>query len=779
MMKMFRLGEWWCIAPAFGAFLLMGLPPGKTKAAAPEIANLSLRGLQTGATTTLIIEGSNLLPRPRLLLPVPIASQTILRNAAPNRVAVKVRLAANVSPGLYPLRVANRHGVSQPVLIGIDDLEQMPFERQIASLPAALHGKLPSSGTLKTSFIGTKGQRIVVEIEARRLGAAVDPMLELYDPRQVPLAYSQGKAFLGGDARLEAILPADGQYTVAVHDVLYRAGSPSYFRLKVGELYYADRVFPLGGRRDTEGSFELIGTLPPAVRQIKVDLHTPAKENPVPLPPLHGLTGTVPRIFVEDFPEIMQSTPPKGRLQEVAVPAVINGRIAKPGEEDRYRLLVKPGMSLRFEVLANRAGSPLDGVLYLRNERGVQLAMSDDRPNTVDPGLEFTVPDGLTSLVVALTDLEGRGGKEFIYRLAITPAGRPDFSLALFEDRLLIPRGGAAVTRVRANRAGYQGPIKLTLGGLPEDVHVSGDVIPAGASGTLLSLTAGSDAKLVPVLSRLLGTGGDAKTPIQRLARLTQTPLTELEPWLRSDLAVAVTERCPVQITWESNQSTLVIGGIYPAQVKLRRAKRAAGPIRLSLLTSQVAPKTSDGKQDDLKRALRLENAPLLAADQTEATAAVIVPADLPIGLYDLAIRAELLSADRQNVLATAVTPSRRVQARQPFVLQLAGPAIIKAKSGTGLVGKLKGKVIRANGFTDPVRVTLGGLPAGLSPPTVALAGDRSDFELPVAFASDTKLAALLNLKVVATSQIGPLRVLKTSELPVSVQVSPGGSGPD
>jgi hypothetical protein len=48
-----------------------------------------------------------------------------------------------------------------------------------------------------------------------------------------------------------------------------------------------------------------------------------------------------------------------GTMQEVTVPAVINGRLGAAGEEDRYKLVVQPGAKLRFDVMANRAGSPL------------------------------------------------------------------------------------------------------------------------------------------------------------------------------------------------------------------------------------------------------------------------------------------------------------------------------------------------------------------------------------------------------------------------------------
>jgi hypothetical protein len=432
-------------------------------------------------------------------------------------------------------------------------------------------------------------------------------------------------------------------------------------------------------------------------------------------------------------------------------------------------------MKLRFDVVASGAGSPLDGVLFLRNDSGAQLATSDDRPNTIDPGLDFTVPSGVTSLVVALTDLLGRGGNDYIYRLAVIPADRPDFSLAMFEDRQLIPAGGTAVLRIRANRAGYDGPIKLSLPELPEGVAAAANEIPAGATDTLLSLNAPSGMKPSQVVTRIIGASDDPKKPIQRLAMLPATPITELQPWLRSELAVAVTESGPVHIAWEGSAAPLPIGNRHPLQVKVARGTGTSGPIRLSLLTSQIVPKTTDGKQEDVKRALRLDGTAMIAADKGSGEAPILVPADLPASTYDLAIRAELLSADAKSVLATAVTPSRRLQAHRPFTLQLAGPSVIETKSGSGLTGKLRGKVNRASGFTSPVTVTLAGLPAGVTAPTAMVAGDKTDFELSVAFPDDTKLSALLKIKLSATSQIGPQQLLKADEVPVTIQLVQGG----
>jgi hypothetical protein len=646
----------------FAAAALAGLAPAVL--AAPAIQAVSPRGLRAGATTTVTIDGADLLPEPRVFLPVPVAGQTVKQGAAASRVQIALTLAKDVAPGFYLFRVANAKGFSNAVIVAVDDLEQTPLAPETPRLPAALYGTLSDSAAARTTFAGKKGQRVVAEVEARRLGSALDPLLELYDARRVQLAWSQGLPVLSGDARLEATLPADGSYTVELRDALYRAGPGSAYRLKVGDLRYADLAFPLAVQRGTRASVQLIGNVPADTRA-EVDLGFTGADHPVPLPRVTGLTGAAPAVLVSDLTEVVEATT-EGKPQEVTAPVAVNGRLSAPREEDRYRLLVKPGMQLRFDVLAERAGSPLDGVLVVRNGAGAQLASSDDRPNTVDPGLDFTVPQGATALLVTLTDLHGRGGPNYVYRIAVTQAGQPDFSLTLLDDRSHVPQAGTTLVRVRASRAGYGGPIKLSVPELPADVVVSGDEIPAGATDTLLSLSAPPGIKPRQLLTKVVGESTDPKVALRRTALLAETAATQNRPWMRGELAVGVVEPVPIRVEWDTAEPNLPIGQNLTANVKVDRDASASGPVRLSLVTSQVVPRTKDGKQDDAARALRMEGTPMIAANQTEGTAKILIPGDLPAQPYDLAVRAELLSADGKAVVATAVTPGRRLTAAKP-----------------------------------------------------------------------------------------------------------------
>ena len=95
------------------AFALSLVMAQHAAAAAPRINNLSLRGLQAGGVTTLVIEGSELLPDPRIFFSAPVARQAIKDGAKPERLEVEIALDGQTPSGIYLLRVASASGISR------------------------------------------------------------------------------------------------------------------------------------------------------------------------------------------------------------------------------------------------------------------------------------------------------------------------------------------------------------------------------------------------------------------------------------------------------------------------------------------------------------------------------------------------------------------------------------------------------------------------------------------------------------------------------------------
>jgi len=749
------------VLPAVACAVWMALTTSPALSAPPVVTDLSIRGLQIGGTTTIAVTGNNLLPNPQVLLPVAIAEQRVKPGATAKRCEIEITLAGDVAGGFYQLWIANSRGVAAPVGVAIDHLPNAPFASRVPELPVALGGMVQRSDILRTTLKGRRRQRLVVETEAARLGSKLEPVIRLYDEHETQVAWAQRSATLSGDARMVVTLPADGIYTIELHDALYRAAAGSFFRLKVGDLPFADLVFPIGVSRPTRASLEYLSTN--VDDNLKAVFGSFETADFVPAPWPHGthLTGPRPRIVMGDAPELLEQ-PSGAKPQSLPVPAAVNGRLNVEAEVDRYRLAVKAGQNLRFDLLAGRVGSSLDGVLTVTDEKGRRLAGNDDRPGTSDPGLDYKVPNGVDSIVVAVSDLQDRGGSDFVYRLAVDLIDRADYSLSLTSSRQQLPSGGVALLRVHADRRRYNGPIRLAFRDLPPGIAVRGNVIPAGATDALVTLIAPESAP-VQLLTRLDGEAAAAGTTLWRPALAPQTELSKCQPWLQQELALAVTEPSPIDVRWaqSSGEEKLLLGQGLPTRVEIRRAEGTQGEVRLALLSSQVTPKkkatspTNPRAQidvDDPERSLRLDGQPTIAGDASNTTAKLLVPADLPRITYDLAIQAELLSTDGKRVLATAVTPARRMTVAAPFSLQLAESTSVEAPAGIGEPGRLIGKLRRAAGFDLPVTVTLGGLSNDLPVPKVVVPAGKDDFSLALAFPFGSKAGPLENVKLLGTA---------------------------
>jgi hypothetical protein len=706
-------------------------------AAEPAVRNVTVRGLQVGGTTTLTVDGDDLGKSPRLLLPFP-TKQTLKPGSTDKQATFDVSLGDDVTPGYHHLRVVTDGGVSLPVIVGVDKLPQRPFTAAAGTLPAALHGTLSGSAVAETTFSGKAGQLVRVEVECLRLGSKLRPVVHLYGPKKLQLAWAWPGTAPLGDVRLEAKLPEDGTYTVTVHDEQYAAAAPGFFRLKIGDWTAVDQVFPPVVGQNVK-SVELLGPSPASV-----DV-PPAKGAFVTLPWPKGGTWTGPRPCAEvsTRTEVLEQ-PTAGKLQELpAGPVGVSGKLLTPREEDRYRVPVTPGTKVRFEVFAERIGSPVDAALVIRNEAGAELARVEDGPGTLDPALEYTVPDKVTAVVVGVLDSAGRGGPRAVYRLTVDPSPSPaDVRLTTPAQKVVFPAGGRAVVPVFAERKGYTGPVALTVDKLP-GVTLDGAAIPPECDGALVTVTGG---KGEPAVVTLRGRGDGLP---ERPVFLRGHPLERLQPWLAAELAVApAAGKSELSIDWRGlpDAAALKPTGKLTLPVKIARPD---GPnaVRLTLLTSQ--PPTLLNNQPDPNRSLRPEKPVELAAKVTDGELVVLVPPELSSPAYDVAVQAELLSPDKQKVLATAYTTVRRLEVKRPVALALDGQARIDARPGAAV--EVAGTVKRADDVKGDVTVTLTGLPAGITVPPVTVKAADTAFRVKFTLPPATKPGELTGVKLTAT----------------------------
>jgi hypothetical protein len=498
-----------------------------------------------------------------------------------------VEPAGDLAVGAYPIRVETPDGISNIQLLAVGTFPEY-FEDEsrpgalansndtietaqpLPSAPLTLNGALEGPERDVFRIQAGSGEKQVFEVEARRLGSAIDPVLEILDASGKTLARSEDAPLLGLDARVAVTFPRDGYYYVVVHDSRYSKQTASFYRLKIGSYTYPQEVFPLGGRRG-----EMLG-VSLGVQKITVDLRQMdknARQVFVNLPD----SAVMPVPFaVGDDPEI---TAPVS--EAVRVPITINGRLSKPGQVDRYKVHVSPGEPLAFRIQARELGtSKLMAVITVFDEKGNILGRSGDEPladdvynvnqsrTAGDPMLRVKAPEGSTSVVVTVEDLALRGGPNYAYRLNVQSVAQ-DFRVILNAPYVNVPAGGSAMLPVTVLRQGYDGEVQLRISNAPQGLRVEGGYVVAGAvvketaqnrnsRGTLI-LTAEPGVNLTPADLIVEGVGQlpDGSSLIRRaeapamLVNVTgateqgsvdrQRPLTA--PWLGLDLPMARTRQ--------------------------------------------------------------------------------------------------------------------------------------------------------------------------------------------------------------------------------------------
>ncbi len=704
-------------------------------ASEPSVRTVDVRGLQVGAVTTLVFEGDGFGKSPKLLFPFNV-TPVLKTGSTEKKASFDITLPADIIPGFYQCSLIAEGGVSLPVLLGIDHLVQKPFAVSIDQpLPIALHGTISGSQILETKFQGTKGQQLMVEVEAQKLGSKLQPVLHLYNSKKLQIAWSWPVPHLFGDTRLETTLPEDDTYTIALHDLEYAAGAPGLFRMKVGRWEFFDQVIPTVVAEGKVKAVELMGNMPVA----KLNMPTIKGAGSVVLPwPSQGKwSGMRPFVQAGSSKEYVEAQAPP--MQELAgLPLLVHGKLSSPNEEDRYLLKCIPKSKLRFDVFAERIGSAVDAGLVLRNDKGVEIARSEDRPGSSDPLLEFTVPDNIASIQVCVIDTQGRGGPKANYRLAIedisTPEVSANFNLITPIQRLSLNANSNIVFPVWANRNGYTGKIDVQFSQLPKGVKLEGNLIPPEGEGALITLSTNTEA-VTPIVTTLIGKNDKG---IDSDVGVLNHPLQRLQPWMASEIAVApVSEKAPsLSIAWNNlpKDAAFVPGMKLNLPVKVNRADLGS-PVRLTVLTSQNATKVNN--QPDPKVALKAEKAVEVAAKASDATVTVLVPVGpFPASVYDITLQAELLSANKQVVLATAFAPVLRLPLRIPLVVKIDKPdkleALFDSKKGSEFL--FKGKVERSDGLVGDITLAATGLPAGAKFEPALIKADKSEFDGKIIF---------------------------------------------
>ena len=585
-------------------------------AAAPSLTRLEPRGGQRGQAVKLTLVGRGLGDASEIESRIPGAVTPLSPPKNPmqrgRELPFLVEIAPEAAVGIYPVRVKSPKGLSNILLFTVGafpevaeaessrtgNVNDSAGQAQPVETPVIVNGTLYGPDRDYYRIEAAKRERLVIEVEARRVGSAVDPLIQVLDSSGRRLAWNDDAPGIGIDARVEVEFPEAGSYFIAVRDSKFSKQEQDYYRLKIGKFAYAEGLYPLGWQRGGETAVEFIGGNLDAPVRTNIDLSREQLAAEFAMLHVPGMPGALPMPFVLSGQSEALET---GGAKNVLEPETwMNGRIAKPGEVDTYVLNVKPEEHWYIELHATTLGtSRLYGVLTARLPGGKQMMSTQNltaeeklsnldvsQDTGIDQFLSFRSSDAQGEIHIEVEDLLGRGGPDFGYRI-IARRQSGDFTLTLRSHEVNVPTNGTALVIVNAERRGYDGPIRLFVPEIPDGLVAEGGNMPlyeiAGStrqgSSALLTLTHKPGSELRDAALRIWGEAEIGGRLVRRRARGPGLEVNvqsdneirrlgsgfssaNVAPWLGADLPIRIVPEQPASIEVTSPRYMRIIPGL-------------------------------------------------------------------------------------------------------------------------------------------------------------------------------------------------------------------------
>jgi hypothetical protein len=479
------------------------LPPVKIAPQTPTLTTPAYLGIKTGDKAEVVFTGTNLAEPTGIICTcsgVQFTIPTDNKNGTnPNLLRVQVAVPPQTPIGVYGLRLATRQGVSNMRPFVVDELpaiaevdnNRSKTAAQSLTIPAVVLGRTDAESSDFFKIAVSAGQRLTIEVLARRLGSPLDPWIVLYDAktqRELIHLTADDTPGLQGDCRLIHTFSQGGEYLIEVRDSTWRGGADFHYRLRIADCPGVTTAFPLALQRGQKGSVGFAGpgaeSLPPVVVQAPAD-RTVEALLVAPRYASGGVQGWPVPVHLHDWPETTEQEPNNSPAQAhpLPLPGGVSARFDKAGDLDHFRVTAKKGQKIAAVARAFEFRSPCEVFVRVLNAKGNELARSN--PAQLPARAEWTAPeDG--DYVIACEHLNYRGGANEVYHLTVLPV-IGDFTLSCPVDRLEAPPGGSTALLVAVNRIdGFKGPIELQAVGSPV---VNGSItVPAGQDFTFLPL---------------------------------------------------------------------------------------------------------------------------------------------------------------------------------------------------------------------------------------------------------------------------------------------------
>jgi len=570
----------------------------------PIIDRMDASNLRPGQTTSVVVSGKQLAGTMSLWTPVgmllPKDGQDLTKDQP---VTLEGTIAANVIPGIYPVRLVTNHGCSEAAFVVVDDLPSVASAAesedrksgQLIAPPCCIDGQLNPVLSRFFRVAMTTGQSVNVEVFARRLGSDLDPVLCVTGPDGHEVAYRDDMPGAEGDTQLQFTAAVDGEYRIEVRDVRFAGGGRYYFHLRLGKLPMVSSVSP----RIVQAGHN-VWSIGPAGEVLAETMPANTPETIGSLIPVTFRTAdfdgsSLNTVVMTNQPTQAEVEPNNSQAEATPASAeshVLTGSLQQAGDTDWFKITTTAAMPLLVTTHTREVSSPADVKLELFNADGGKIVENDDA-GTRDAELATQLP-GAGEFYLKVSDIAGRGGPAWTYALSFYQ-GRKAVRVTAPVDRINVPRGGSAGMQLTVKRIHYDGPVEVEATGLPAAIQMTPFVLGSKQSTAPVVLTAtdpaatSSDADWGTVSFKVSTPEGfeisAAEFQLAPPAPKKQDNEVFRSARMRTDLFTAVQPASQFSITADPVVVTVVQGAAATVTLRSIRAADWTMPIEIALAT--------------------------------------------------------------------------------------------------------------------------------------------------------------------------------------------------
>ena len=400
-----------------------------------------------------------------------------------DKVKIRISIAPNVPCGFYDLRLHAPQGVSNMLPFEVSSYPNiiesgkstLRKPDQVASLPAVLCGQVTPGGIDYYRFAGHKGERLVASAKGRQLVPYIadavpgwfQPVIKIVDSQGKEIAYCDDYRH-NVDPVIITTLPKDDNYTLMIHDAIFRGRQDFNYRIEVGVIPFVTGRYPAYGtvgksvKQQIEGAN--LGAKHSSAKPQKAGYNSLTFTNNI------GTSNAVSFYALPKSIKLIQY--PKEENTLLTLTSAVADSLTAKSKMKHYKIKAEVGVPIIVELIGRRNGSKIDAVMRLRDWSGKIVAEVDDTEDPTqglmtfhaDPVLKYTpTRGGLMTLEVE--DLHRGHGQDYHYLLQCHKQ-LPSFNAFVSPANITIPAGGTAAFRVNISGK-VKRPTDLKVKGLP------------------------------------------------------------------------------------------------------------------------------------------------------------------------------------------------------------------------------------------------------------------------------------------------------------------------